>query len=207
VAAPSWVETMTRVLRETGAAAVGGAIDRHRPRTWTQRHTITIVDGQRALSYLPALHLPYVAGANAGFDTARLRAVGGFDEDLRSGNDVDACYRLGLAGHTVMLAPAAVVEHEDRASVAAHFLRFRFYAIYQVLLFAKYRHVSGKRLVIDQYPFARAVGAVCAVPCALVRLAAGDPGPASRTVLQLIEAAGVLAGEIEGAVRFRQRYI
>jgi sulfatase maturation enzyme AslB (radical SAM superfamily) len=175
---------MTSALVETGAAAVGGAIHRHRPRTWTQRHAITIVNGQTSLNYLPALHLPYVAGANAGFDTAQLRAVGGFDEDLRSGNDVDVCYKLGLRGHTVALTPAAVVEHEDRATVWAHARRFRFYAVYQVLLFAKYRQVSGKRLVLDTYPLRRTADAIRATPPALVGLIRGDaaslsPDPAA----------------------------
>jgi GT2 family glycosyltransferase len=206
VVAPNWIEAMTSAL-QTGAAAVGGAIHPYRPRTWTQRHAITIANGQTTLNYLPALHLPYVAGANAGFDTALLREVGGFDEDLRSGNDVDVCYKLGLRGHTVALAPVAVVEHEDRATVRAHVRRFRFYAIYQVLLFAKYRHVSGKRFVLDTYPLRRAVDAVRTMPSALVRLIRGDAAPLSRIALQLIEAAAVLLGEIEGAIRYRQLYI
>jgi GT2 family glycosyltransferase len=207
VAEPAWIERMTTALREGPATVVGGAIRPHAPRTWTQRYAITIVDGQASPSYLPALHLPYVAGANAGFVTARLREVGGFDEDLRSGNDVDVCYKLGLAGDEVAIVPDAVVWHEDRATVSAHFHRFRLYAIYQVLLFAKYKRHSGRRFVFDRYPFRRAARAFASSPRALVRLLCGDVGPASRMVLQLIEAAGVLAGEIEGALRFRQAYL
>ena len=121
VARPGWVEAMTAYLARGEVAAAGGVIVKHQPRTWAQRHAITIVDGQQRLSYLPALHLPYVAGANAGFVASALREAGGFDEDLRSGNDVDVCYRLGLRGHRVGLAPGAVIEHDDRATVAAHF--------------------------------------------------------------------------------------
>jgi len=207
VAKADWIDQMTAALAQGQAAAVGGVIGKYNPKTWTQQYAIAIVDGQTTLSYLPALHLPYVAGANAGFHTAELRKVGAFDEDLRSGNDVDICYKLGLRGCTVALAPAAVVWHEDRGTVAAHFRRFRFYAIYQVLLFAKYKHVSGKRFVFDRYPFARTFRALRSVPHAFVRLVRGDAGPASRAVLQVIEAAGVLTGEIEGAVRFRQFYL
>jgi GT2 family glycosyltransferase len=148
-----------------------------------------------------------VAGANAGFVTARLREVGGFDEELKSGNDVDVCYKLGLDGDTLAILPDAIVLHEDRANVRAHFRRFRFYAIYQVLLFAKYKQHSGRRFVFDPYPFRRAAHAIADSPHGLLRLAAGDAEPASRMVLQLIEAAGVLAGEIEGAIRFRQAYL
>ena len=96
VARPGWIETLTTCLAHGEFAAVGGAIVEHQPRTWAQRHAITVVDGQQRLSYLPALHLPDVAGANAGFVAGALREAGGFDEALRSGNDVDVCYRLGL---------------------------------------------------------------------------------------------------------------
>jgi glycosyltransferase involved in cell wall biosynthesis len=69
VAQPDWVEKMTARLAEGSVGVVGGVIRRYEPRTWAQRHAITIVDGQTKLSYLPALDLPYVAGANAGFIT------------------------------------------------------------------------------------------------------------------------------------------
>jgi glycosyltransferase involved in cell wall biosynthesis len=202
-----WIERLTAHLSTGVVAGVGGVIGKYNPTTWTQRYAITVVDGQRGLNYLPALHLPYIVGANAGFVTELLRAVGGFDPDLRSGNDVDVCYKLGLAGHRLDVAADAVIWHEDRATVVAHFRRFRFYAIYQVLLFAKYRPVSGRRIVVDPYPLCRTVDAVLAVPRGLIRLAAGDPGPMSRVVLQVVEAAGVLDGEMEGAARFRQLYI
>jgi GT2 family glycosyltransferase len=204
---PDWVQTMCDVLSSGPFAAVGGRIVPYEPRTWVQRGAITIVDGQNSLSYLPAMPLPYVAGANAGFHTEQLREVGGFDEDLRSGNDVDVCYKLGLHGYRVGLAPAAVVRHEDRATLGAHFRRFRFYAIYQVLLFAKYRNASGRRAVVDRYPFRRLRQAVRAAPQAVLSLIQGNAAPAQRAVLLLVEAVAVLAGEFEGAVRFRQLYL
>jgi GT2 family glycosyltransferase len=202
-----WIEKLTARLAAGDVAGAGGFIGKYNPTTWTQRYGITVVDGQRRLHYLPALHLPYVVGANAGFVTEAVRAVGGFDPELRSGNDVDLCYKLGLAGHRLDLTMDAVVWHEDRATVAAHFRRFWFYAVYQVLLFAKYRHVSGRWIVVDGYPLRRAGEALRAVPRSLLRLVAGDVDPASRAVLQLVEAAGALAGEIHGALRYRQLYL
>ncbi|MDQ2874688.1 MAG: glycosyltransferase [Actinomycetota bacterium] len=207
VARPGWIESMTAYLDSAGVSGAGGTIVKHQPRTWAQRHAITVVDGQQQLSYLPALHLPYVAGANAGFAASALREIGGFDERFRSGNDVDACYQLGLRGHRIGLAPGAVIEHDDRATVAAHFRRFHRYAVYQVLLYAKYRKVSGRRWVLDTYPFRRAAAAVAALPGGAACLLRGDPGPASRALLQLIEAAGVFCGDISGAIRFRQPYL
>ena len=207
VARPGWIEQITACLACGEVAAAGGPIAKHQPRTWAQRHAITVVDGQQRLSYLPALHLPYVAGANAGFVTGVLREAGGFDESLRSGNDVDVCYRIGLLGYRVGLAPSAVIEHDDRVTVAAHFCRFYRYAVYQVLLYAKYKHISGKRYVLDGYPLRRGAQAMTSLPGGALRLLRGDPGPVSAALLQFIEAAGVFCGDISGAIRFRQPYL
>jgi GT2 family glycosyltransferase len=206
MARPDWVEKMTGRLSD-GEVAVGGLIVKHEPRTWAQHHAITVVDGQRKLSHLPALHLPYVAGANAGFVTSKLREVGGFDETLRSGNDVDVCYQLGLRGYRIGLAPDAVVEHDDRATVTAHFRRFHRYAMYQVLLYAKYKRISGKRYVLDTYPLQRAIEAIATSPRCAACLLRGDPRPAAAAVAQLIEAAAVFCGDLSGAVKFRQPYL
>jgi GT2 family glycosyltransferase len=206
VAEPDWIHQLTASLAD-GIAIVGGRIEKYRPRTWVQRGAITIVDGQRAPSYLPALHLPYVAGANAGFDTAILRSVGGFDETLLSGNDVDVCYKIGLAGHRLAMVGSAVVRHDDRATLAAHMRRFHRYAVYQVLLYGKYKHESGKRFVLDIYPLRRAVAALSRLPRAVRMLAAGDLGPIQAVALQLAEAVAVLSGTLAGAIRFGQPYL
>lgn len=207
VAERDWIEKMTRRLADGAVAAVGGSIRKYQPRTWAQRYAITVVNGQQDLSYLPALGLPYVAGANAGFVTGKLREVGGFDEALKSGNDVDVCYKLGLRGYGIGLAPDAVILHDDRASVAGHFRRFHRYAVYQVLLYAKYKQISAKRYVVDTYPLRRSAQAVGSMPRCAARLLHRDPGPALATLLQLIEAAAVLCGDVHGAIRFRQPYL
>jgi GT2 family glycosyltransferase len=207
VTRPDWIEKMTGKFADSAVVAVGGSIGKYQPRTWTQRYAITVVNGQQKLSYLPALSLPYVAGANAGFVTGKLREAGGFDEALRSGNDVDVCYKLGLRGYHIGLAPDAVILHEDRASVAGHFRRFHRYAVYQVLLYAKYKQVSAKRFVVDTYRLRRSAQAIGSMPRCAARLAHRDPGPALGALLQLIEAAAVFCGDIHGAIRFRQPYL
>ncbi len=207
VARSDWIERMSRHLADETMAAVGGAIVKYEPKTLAQRFGITVVNGQTELNYLPALPLPYVAGANAGFITAAVRQVGGFDEAFRSGNDVDVCYKLGLRGYCIGLAPDAVVMHEDRASIKEHFHRFKNYAIYQVLLHAKYRNLTGRKFILNPYPFTRVSSAVRSTPAALMQMLRGDAGPASKLILQLIEAAGVWCGDIIGSLRYRQFYL
>lgn len=204
----TWVERLTLAMSSHVAAVAGGSIRKHLPRTWVQRNAITVVDGQTAPNYLPASPLPYVAGANAAFDADLLRSVGGFDAELRSGNDVDVCWKMQRAGGILITVPDAVVAHEDRSTLIAHLGRFRFYARFQVLLFAKHKQHSTRRLVLDGYPFRRAGRAGADLPRALVALIRrGDLNPAQQVLLQLAESAGVLAGTVEGAIIYRQPYL
>ncbi|WP_280209632.1 mycofactocin biosynthesis glycosyltransferase MftF [Nocardia cyriacigeorgica] len=53
------------------------------------------------------------------------QAIGGFDEALRFGEDVDLIWRLLSAGHMVRYQPQSVVFHEPRTTVGA-WLRQRF---------------------------------------------------------------------------------
>jgi GT2 family glycosyltransferase len=207
VVAENWIERIVEVLSSSHASAVGGRIEKYKPETLVQRHGITLVDGQRTLNYLPALHLPYVVSANVGYDREQLVAMGGFNERLLSGSDVDICYRLGLTGHTIDLAPDAVVYHDDRRTVGDHFQRFAHYAQYQVLLFALYRPISGKRMVINPYPWRRAAGALVRLPSALFDLIIGRPSSALEALLQLVEAAGVWWGDLRGSLKYRQMYL
>lgn len=147
VADKDWLKIMIDNLAQGIHVGIGGQIKKLVTQTCTQRYGITIVQGQTALNYLPSLALPYVAGANAGFITQALREVGGFDSRLVSGNDVDICYKLGLRGYSIGIASDAIVYHEDRMTMFQHFLRFRNYAIYQVLLFSLYKNISKKDLL------------------------------------------------------------
>lgn len=207
VAAEDWIERIVQVLSSCQASAVGGRIEKHKPESLVQRYGITVVDGQRTLNYLPALHLPYVVSANVGYNREDLVAVGGFNERLLSGSDVDICYRLGLAGHGIELAPDAVIYHDDRRTVRDHFSRFAHYAQFQVLLFALYRPVSGKRFVINPYPWRRVGGALVRFPSALLNLIIGRPSNALEVLLQLVEAAGVWWGDLRGSLKYRQIYL
>lgn len=202
VATDSWIEEMIKGLESGRAEVVGGAIRKLEPKSFTQRYGITIVDGQRQLSYLPALGLPYVAGANAGFITEKAMQVGGFDEAFRSGNDVDICYRLGLQGCIINILPNAIVLHEDRGSVREYYCRFREYGIYQVLLYAKYKHLSGKRLVLNSYPIQRTTCAVAVLPRALIQALLGDHKLLSTAFLQMVESIGIWSGDIHGSIRY-----
>jgi succinoglycan biosynthesis protein ExoA len=119
---PGYVATAVRVLRETGAANVGG---RQRP----------VADGGFARAVACAMASPAGAGGAAYrtgttaadvetvylgvFRREALDAVGGFDERLLRNQDYELNHRLGVAGGRVRFEPALAVDYRPRASVAA----------------------------------------------------------------------------------------
>jgi mycofactocin glycosyltransferase len=69
--------------------------------------------------------VPYAPTAVLVVRREALEAVGGFDPDLRHGEDVDLVWRLVAAGWTVRYAPAVTATHPTRPTTAA-WLRQRY---------------------------------------------------------------------------------
>ena len=61
----------------------------------------------------------YVPAAALVVRTEALRAIGGFDETLRVGEDVDAVWRLIDAGYRCRYEPSVVVHHRPRSTLSA----------------------------------------------------------------------------------------
>src|SRR4029078_11958630 len=56
-----------------------------------------------------------------------LGEVGGFDETMKSGEDVDLCWRFIEAGARLRYEPIAMVAHEHRTQLREWFVRRAFY--------------------------------------------------------------------------------
>ena len=81
--------------------------------------------GMRAAAVTPNGHVAYVPSTTLVVRRSALLAVGGFDESLRYGEDVDLVWRLLAAGLRVRYDPAAVVQHGE-PSTWSRWLRRRF---------------------------------------------------------------------------------
>jgi mycofactocin system glycosyltransferase len=64
----------------------------------------------------PGGAVPYVPTATLAVRRSALEAIGGFDEELHYGEDVDLVWRLAKAGWRVRYDPAATVTHPVRAT-------------------------------------------------------------------------------------------
>jgi mycofactocin system glycosyltransferase len=80
---------------------------------YEQRHSPLDL-GPEAARIAPGTRVSYVPAAALVVRADALRAVGGFDETLRFGEDVDAVWRLVAAGWRARYEPGAVVHHRAR---------------------------------------------------------------------------------------------
>ena len=129
VASPGWLDTILAHLGDPAVAAVAPRIrathGTGRTARYEQRRS-PLDMGPRRAQVRPGGAVPYVPTACLAIRRHVLERCGGFDEDLRYGEDVDLVWRLEGAGCVVRYEPAAIVSHPSRSGTAA-WLRQRFH--------------------------------------------------------------------------------
>ncbi len=203
-----WIRNLVDFLEDRPRlAGCGGPIHRYNPKSPVQKYGSNLVWGQTELNYLlPVTPFPYVVTANAAFKLERIEEIGGFDEELSSGSDVDLCHRLGLRGNQISICPSALISHDNRSSVRGHFLRFFRYATYQTLLYKKHRSGSHTWVSVNPYPYECLRRSLSGIWQAGRSLLQGDSGPLWSCFLLAVEGLATLAGGLYGAFRFRVAY-
>ncbi|TRW81765.1 mycofactocin system glycosyltransferase [Mycolicibacterium sp. 018/SC-01/001] len=83
--------------------------------------------GLREAPVVPFGTVSYVPSAAIICRRSALLEVGGFDETLTSGEDVDLCWRLNEAGARLRYEPIALVAHDHRVELRKWFARKSFY--------------------------------------------------------------------------------
>ena len=140
VVQPGWVCAGAEALRR--ADVVAGCFD-----------MVSLNDpgrSSRAGSPAPAAtaqlgFLPAGLAANMAVRRAAFEAVGGFDEELFVGEDIDLSWRLQLAGYTFCIAPDAVVAKRDPPRMRQLFRRALTYGRCGPALYRRYRGAGARR--------------------------------------------------------------
>lgn len=83
--------------------------------------------GRREAPVLPHSPVSYVPSAAIVCRCSAIRGIGGFDETLQSGEDVDLCWRLIEAGARLRYEPIALVAHDHRTQLRDWLARKAFY--------------------------------------------------------------------------------
>ncbi len=121
---PGWLAPLLAHLGDDGVGAVAPRVraGRGSAPSWLaayERVRSPLDLGPLAGSVAPGGRVPYVPTATLVVRRDALLSVGGFDERLRFGEDVDLVWRLGAAGWRVRYEPSVEVSHPSRSTLPA----------------------------------------------------------------------------------------
>ncbi len=136
VVKPGWISACVAAL--AGADVVAGHLD-----LWSLNGRPPAPDQAVATRQLG--FLPFALGANLAVRRSAFEAIGGFDEELTTGEDIDLSWRLQLAGYRFAQAPAAVVAKRERSHPDEVFRQARIYGRCGPMLFRRYRSRGARR--------------------------------------------------------------
>jgi GT2 family glycosyltransferase len=140
---PGWLASHAQALSK--ADMVGGAFD-----FWSLNGLATpspptpsVPSAVSQFGFLPA-----VTSGNLSLHRRAFEEVGGFAEDLMTGEDIDLSWRFQLRGYTCVVNTDAVVARRDRHGFWGIFRRFTAYGRCGPLLYRRYRVDGLQRNVV-----------------------------------------------------------
>src|SRR5437867_594656 len=140
--------------------------------------------------------LPHAGGNRIGVRRPIFESVGGFDENLLGGEDVDFCWRVQLAGIPLHLVSKATVRVRFRQSLPRIYKQARLSGRGDALLYCRYRAAGMP---------GRSIGAWMRDWLRLMRRL-----PCVRTMSDLarwVRRLGQCVGRLEGSLRYRVIYL
>lgn len=148
VAEPEWLSELTPYFQDPRVALVGGYVEAYYRETWLDRYEAAAsplnMGGHLAIGEAQDLDF-YVPTCNLLVRRDAFQGVGGLDEGLRFGEDVDLCWKLRKRGHRQLYVPQGVVRHKHRNRLAASARQRFHYGTSEPVLYTRHPEVV-KRL-------------------------------------------------------------
>ncbi len=138
VATPGWLEEMAEAARScdvVGGAVETDALNDPAVRHWRDARLKTGLGMDQNF-------LPWAMSANMGVHASVFRELSGFNEDYATGEDVEFCWRVQLASHTLCYAPGALIQYRFRGGLWALARQFHAYGVGAARLYRDF-HGSG----------------------------------------------------------------
>lgn len=146
VVEPGWVDALCDAA--ANADLVAGTLE---GRLLNQDHQAAVsweVSSEITVAWWP--RYPAGATSNMAVRASAFHAVGGFDETLRTGEDIDLCWRIQIAGYAFARSTEAVVHSRQRQGRRAVFRQAFSYGAGHRALRVKYRqHVAAQTLISE----------------------------------------------------------
>ncbi len=133
-----WIEQNVRALEDASIGAVGGQITGK-----SKAFFARCVDFSRfGFSQSSKAAVTWICSASLGVKRAAFEDVQGFNEELRSEEDIDFCFRLEQAGYKTLYQPAIKVLHDHRRTTFTALMRYSYFygrvsGLYVKRLYAK----------------------------------------------------------------------
>lgn len=138
---PVWVARLAATVLDEGADYAGGAVvvDRTRLPVWAYDAFYSGLDDLYRKAPVDGVERP--VGGSLAVRAAALRAVGGFDEQLRTTEDSDLTVRLLRSGYRLGIAPDALLTVRPRATLRSLLHQQRTWALGTAQLQGKERRL------------------------------------------------------------------
>jgi len=145
IARPGWLRELVPYFQDPRVALVGGHVDAYYREKRMDRYEQVcsalnmgpepaMGRGDRCVFYVPTCNMLVRKSAYA--------LVGGLDESLRVGEDVDLCWRLMAAGHHLLYKPLGTVLHKHRNRLLSGLLRRFDYGTSEAVLYDRFPQVT-----------------------------------------------------------------
>lgn len=131
--APDWVAGMVQALSRYDLVA-----GMHDYQKLNDPKTIALFSSLEGYGVNQSPYLPFAGANNLGIKRSIHRAIGGFDEALYAGQDVDYCWRVQEAGFQLHEAPNALIHFRFRPRVMDNFSRWQRFGYHSVRLYRKH---------------------------------------------------------------------
>jgi mycofactocin system glycosyltransferase len=144
---PQWLRNLLPYFNDSRIALVGGRVDGLNRQTWLDRYETT----HSALNMGSKIRLGagphsdfYVPTCNMLVRRQAFESVGGLDERLRVGEDVDLCWRLKANRYRGLYVPVGPVRHRHRNRFWSNFKRRYDYGTSEAMLYARHPSVTKR---------------------------------------------------------------
>lgn len=137
--APGWAAALAAAFQKDTIVGAGGPVEDAEPSNDIERF-IAEVQPLRNVQKLENTYFSSVITANAAYRRSIMQQVGGFDERMFTGGDIDLSWRIqNLELGEIVYAPDAVVYHKHRSSLKGMHRQFYRYGYCSGMMTALHR--------------------------------------------------------------------